>query len=276
MKYTKISILLKEKPPYFIGSQIRGAFGHALKKVVCINPSFKCEECFAKDNCLYFDFYENKNTFHKYRLDYKLGLDYYDFSLYLFDDAVSKLPYVVSSFYELLTKIGLGVERKIFSEFDMYVNDESIMQNNNIKLPKNYEKEFQIDNFCQDVVLKFVTPLRIKKENKFIRIEELELKDVINSIYQRSLKLQNKGFSKLPFEIKGEIIKKDLHFKKLKRFSNRQKTKMNLDGIVGEIEIQNLSKEEYEILKLGEIIGVGKQTTFGLGKIEVKDRDEKK
>ena len=36
MKYTKLTIKIKsnDKPPYFIGSQLRGAFGYALKKVV--------------------------------------------------------------------------------------------------------------------------------------------------------------------------------------------------------------------------------------------------
>ncbi|WP_200762293.1 hypothetical protein [Nitrosophilus alvini] len=35
------------KPPRFIGSMVRGTMGVALKRVVCINPSYDCEECFA-------------------------------------------------------------------------------------------------------------------------------------------------------------------------------------------------------------------------------------
>ena len=90
MKYTKISIIFKseEKPPYFIGSQLRGALGYCLKKVTCINPSFKCEDCFATNNCLYYEFYEQKDIFHKYRFDFELGKDYYDFNFYLFDDSL--------------------------------------------------------------------------------------------------------------------------------------------------------------------------------------------
>ena len=36
MTYTKLTIKIntQDKPPYFIGSQIRGAFGYALKKIV--------------------------------------------------------------------------------------------------------------------------------------------------------------------------------------------------------------------------------------------------
>ncbi len=62
MKYTKLSIIIKStnKPPYFIGSQIRGAFGYGLKKVTCINPTYSCDGCFATSNCLYHQFYEEK------------------------------------------------------------------------------------------------------------------------------------------------------------------------------------------------------------------------
>ena len=99
MKYIKISILIKtnENIPYFIGSQIRGAFGYALKKVTCINPSYQCdEECFAKDNCLYWEFYEQKNKPLKYRLDFELGKEYYDFDMYL----LSNLPTQFSSSFD--------------------------------------------------------------------------------------------------------------------------------------------------------------------------------
>jgi len=35
--------------------------------------------------------------------------------------------------------------------------------------------------------------------------------------------------------------------------------------------IWDLDKRSYELLKLGEIIGVGKQTVMGLGRVEVED-----
>ena len=84
------------------------------------------------------------------------------------------------------------------------------------------------------------------------------------------MKILGREYKKFPYEIKGEIINKDLHFKELTRLSNRQKTTMNMGGIIGEIEYENLGKECFEVLKLGELLGVGKQTVFGLGKIKVQ------
>lgn len=271
MKYTKISIIIKSKDkiPYFIGSQIRGALGYSLKKVTCINPSYKCEGCFATTNCLYYDFYEKKNEFHKYRLDFELGKDYYDFSLYLYDKTTEKLPYIISALYMMLTQNGLGKDRTKYENLDMYVNDVSCIKNGQISLPAEYIKQFEIDKIRQDITLKFLTPLRIKKDNKFIRSDDLELKDIINSIYQRQMKLLDRDYKRFPYEIEGEIVNKNLQYKELTRLSNRQKTTMNLGGIMGEIKIDNINKECFEVLKLGELIGVGKQTVFGLGKIEL-------
>ena len=123
MTYTKLSIHIKDKPPYFIGSQIRGAFGYSLKKVTCINPSYKCEECFAQATCLYYEFYEEKNRPHKYRFDFGLGKEEYDFSLYLFDDATHKLPYALSALQIMLTQNGLGKERKIYTDYTLSINN---------------------------------------------------------------------------------------------------------------------------------------------------------
>ncbi len=165
MTYTKLSVIIKttEKPPYFIGSQIRGAFGYALKKVTCINPTYSCEGCFAISNCLFHQFYEEKNSYHKYRLDFELGKDYYDFSFYLFEEVCEKLPYVISAIYMMLTQNGLGKEKVKYEKFEIFVNDESCMQNGKIVIPKEFIKKFQITKRFENIKLKFLTPLRIKK-----------------------------------------------------------------------------------------------------------------
>lgn len=50
MQYHHITIQThsQEKPKFFIGSTLRGTFGPLLKKHSCINPSYKCEGCFAQ------------------------------------------------------------------------------------------------------------------------------------------------------------------------------------------------------------------------------------
>lgn len=265
--YSKLDIIVKGgKPQYFIGSMIRGALGYSLKKVVCINPSFECKECFAASNCLYYDFFEKKNTYHKYRLDFALDSELFEFSLLLFNDSKDKLPYIISALYKLFIEIGIGKEKTKPQEFFFYLNGKTVYEGKEFKIPQNYIIDFKQDTYCPDIKLQLLSPLRIKKDNKFLGKKEFDLIYVINSVYQRYLQLTNQEPSKLPFEPNYKIETKEISWKQLTRYSNRQKTKMNMDGLIGEIIIKDVDKQSYELLKLGEIIGVGK--------IEIKDLDE--
>jgi len=269
-EYSKIDVLIRgKKPQLFIGSMIRGALGYSLKKVTCVNPSFTCKECFAENSCLYYDFFEKKNSYHKYRLDFPLDNNLFEFSIYLYGDAKEKLPYLLSAIHKLLSENGLGKDRVKYSEFFFYIDDKSVYDGKEFTIPQNYVNNFQLDKYSPEVKLQLLSPLRIKKEGKFLGVKEFDLNSILNSIYQRYLQLTNQDPSKLPFEPKFEIKTKDIYWKQLTRYSNRQETKMSMDGLMGEIEIKNLDRESYTLLKLGEIIGVGKQTVMGLGKIEI-------
>ncbi|MEW6127214.1 MAG: CRISPR system precrRNA processing endoribonuclease RAMP protein Cas6 [Acidobacteriota bacterium] len=39
--------------PRFLGSTLRGAFGHALKQAVCVMPHRNCDRCLVSDRCIY-------------------------------------------------------------------------------------------------------------------------------------------------------------------------------------------------------------------------------
>lgn len=271
LRYSLITVwILDAKPPFFIGSQIRGALGYALKRAVCINPKYSCDGCFGTDECLYYEFYETKNSYHNYRFDFKLGLDSYEFGIYLFESACDSIAYVVSAVYIMLSKFGLG--RRRFESFDICVNGVSVFDGKSITLPNQCIKIAKFDTFSSCVNIKLITPLRIKKFNRFIRDDGLELRDILASIYARIRQIQESNIKYNP-KTKAQISNKNLQYCELTRHSNRQKTFMNLGGLMGELKVENLDWQSYKVLKLGEILGVGKQCTFGLGKIEVEDID---
>ncbi len=269
--YIGVKINTEYKAPYFIGSMIRGAFGYALKKVICINPSFKCDGCFAKDNCLYYSFYEEKNSFHKYRFDINLGDYRFDFGLYLFNEACDGLPYILSALEMVLTQNGLTKENYKFSDLTISLNQEPIFNGDEFKSLNILPKKFEIDTYCPNIKIKLLTPLRIKKNNRFLT-NDIDIEDILRSIYQKEqeFKKGEKAF-RLDYRPTYSTTVKALNYKPLLRKSNRQGKRMNMDGIIGEIAVLNLDKRSYKLLKLGEIIGVGKQTVMGLGKIEVEE-----
>jgi len=271
MKYNYIEVKINttHKPPYFIGSMIRGSMGYALKKVTCINPSYKCEGCFAQESCLYYNFYEKPNTFHPFRFDVMLDSKGYGFGLYLFNEATKELSYVLSALHMMLTQNGLGKEQYTFENIEILVDATKVYDKEGFKSFDVEPKVFKLDSYCPNVKLRLLTPLRIKKANKLLR-EELELEDMLRSVYQREQELNSREkVYRLPYTPKKETTLKLLQYKQLKRKSNRQKQTLSIDGLIGEMLITGIDEQSYHLLKLGELIGVGKQTVMGLGKIEV-------
>ncbi len=262
MNYTKLTIKINsnDKPPYFIGSQIRGAFGYALKNIVK-------EKCL--DDNIYNKFFEQKDVIHQYRFDIRLGLNTYEFSFYLFEDACDEIYNCISVFHEMFTKVGIGKYNTKYEDFEIFVNKKRVYKNGNLESFDDYTKKNKESKYKKEFILRLETPLRIKKNGKFILDESIEFESILNSIYQRSLALQNKEFEKLPFKPKYKIKSKDIYFNDIKRFSNVQNTSMQLGGIMGEMWISDIDEQSFKLLKLGELIGVGKQTVFGLGKINI-------
>ncbi len=272
LRYLKFNIFAKlnSTPPPFIGSMIRGAFGVSLKEIVCVNPSFECNNCFAKDNCLYYEFYEEKNRFLNYRLDFKLNQKNIEFNYYLFNEACNKYPYILSALEKLFTKKGLGYKRETTNDFKIYYKDELIYDGNNFKSINIEPDEFKISQeFSNIVKLKLITPLRLKKNGRFLKPDILDIKDILISIIGKKAFFENS--QKENIEHFPQVVMKDLKFIDLTRYSNRQKTKMKVGGIIGEMIINNLTPQTYNLLKYGEITGVGKLNSFGLGKIEVEN-----
>jgi CRISPR-associated endoribonuclease Cas6 len=271
MKYHEIRVYVntEHQPSEFIGSMLRGAFGYALKKVVCINPSYVCKGCFAQNSCLFYHFYDAQNILHKYRFEIELGSANFDFGLKLLGDACEGLPYVLRALEMTLREMGLSKNNYKFDDIRMIVNEKLVYGNSHFEPLDILPKVFEVEKYTPNVKIKLLTPLRMKKKNKFLK-ESVEIEDILRSIYQREQEVfyHSKVF-KLDYIPSYTTIASAFTHKSLLRKSNKQKAKMNMDGLIGEISIIGIDERSYRLLKLGEVIGVGKQTVMGLGRIEV-------
>ena len=273
IKWIKISVMIdsQETPPFFVGSMLRGALGFSLKRIVCINPSYKCEGCFAAKDCLYYQFYEEKNVFHNFRLDIGLQPKSFDFSIYLFEDAIDSLPYVLSAIKKSVEEEGLGKERKTMKIKQMSVANQIVYDGKEFQSLDNIApKQIQIDSYCPSVELEFTMPLRIKENNKFAK-ETVALHTLVNNIHSRYRQLTGDPPARLDYRVDGEIVGTSLRFVEMQRYSGRQKKGMSMGGLKGTLKIKGLDPKSYEYLKIGEIIGAGKQTVFGLGAYKITE-----
>ncbi|NOX15844.1 MAG: hypothetical protein GXP61_07460, partial [Epsilonproteobacteria bacterium] len=217
MKYTKINFQIfdySQLLPEFMGSALRGAFGYSLKKVVCINPSFTCRDCFAKVGCLYYDFYEKTDSYHKYRFDIKLNQKEFNFNLFLFDSACDKVPYVLSAIHKMLSETGIGRDRKTSKDFHIKIDNKMIYSGDSFSIPKEYAKVFKTTDFSSNIILKFITPFRTKKNNHLLRSDPpLEL--ILSSVQNRANRLRDKKLERLSYVPTYEIVEFKVYFKEL-------------------------------------------------------------
>jgi len=274
IRWLKINVMIEgnDRAPFFVGSMFRGALGMALKRVVCINPSYQCEGCFSAKECLYHQFYEEKNVFHSYRLGVEIQPKSYDFSLYLFEGAIASLPYVLSAIKKAAEEQGFGKERKTMKIRQIAVSNIIVYNGKEfLSLDNVVANELLIDRFCPNVELEFTMPLRIKENNKFAK-ESIALHTLINNIHSRYRQLKGEAHVRMDYRVEGKIVSSNLKFVEMQRYSNRQHKGMSMGGLKGIMTIEGLDPKSYEYLKIGEIIGAGKQTVFGLGSYIMKEK----
>lgn len=275
------------KLPDFKGSALRGGFGNILRKITCVLKRLDCTECALKLKCIYAYIFEtppdaqaeilNMNKYEKvphpfvfeppvtrkriFSPDEEIQL-----KLILIGKATEYAPHFVFSISEL-GKAGIGKGRGNFRIKEVFstnlreisLNDKSI-----------YET-------TEHITIKAITPVRIKYNRDLVR--KLEFHILIRSLLRRlSLLYYFHVKRQLPIlDIKAliekaekiKIIKDGTYWYDWERYSSRQNSRMKLGGVVGEITYEGNIAPFMPYLRAGEILHVGKGTSFGLGKYEI-------
>ncbi len=280
--------------PVFKGSSLRGALGHSLKQTTCALKRQDCANCMLATNCGYALFFEVKtgNAAHRphpyvleppledWRIRDKGGS--LEFAMTLFGKANDYLPHIVYAVREM-GQIGLGKKKKAEGIFRL----ESVIQGGRIiyegttlqspaELPE-LNLEAANDFPVTKIALTCSTPLRLKYDNQLQNGLPFHL--LIRAALRRISSLEAAyGNGEPPLDYKGlvakatdvQTISSTCRWVDIERYSNRQKASMFIGGIQGEMLYQgeNLSKF-LPLLRYCETTHLGKQTSFGLGRIKV-------
>ena len=287
-------------PPYK-GSTLRGAFGHALKKVSCALRKRNCERCILAASCCYPLVFESekldRNTAgykvrlsskpHPYVLEppldeqreYTAG-DSFSFTLHLFGPALRYRPQI---FYAvtLMGEIGLGKKHlgrftlnKITAE-DILLYDEATKTLSLEDAAWQLTLKPEIEG-CSMLRVDFLTPFRIKRDNRFQR--KISFGTLARAAMRRVSSLENaygegepevdyRRLAALSDEI--DIIEDETRWQEVTRYSNRQKRTMKMGGVQGAMVFSGELSPFLPFLRYCEIVHLGKQTAFGLGLIQV-------
>lgn len=294
-------------PPYK-GSTFRGVFGHALKRVTCALKHQDCRECILREKCVYPFVFETGLSVkdesadkriaappHPYVIDvadcertrFKQG-DGLAFTLKLFGRANDFLPYFVYAF-DHIGSLGIGRSqggqkgtfrldsvmsggRRIYSAQDQKLLDAQPA----VDLPL---RQVTREDLAQRLVgITFVTPLRLKYRNSFEC--DLAFHVLIRAMLRRVSSLNKyHGSGEPDLDYRGlverahdvAVKKSGLRWFDWRRYSNRQETDMLMGGLVGEILYEGDIGEYLPLIRFCEEVNVGKQTSFGLGKLVVSN-----
>ncbi|MBI4778016.1 CRISPR system precrRNA processing endoribonuclease RAMP protein Cas6 [Candidatus Desantisbacteria bacterium] len=294
--------------PMYLGSTLRGGFGTAFKRVVCALRDRLCHECILKEKCVYSYVFEtpppaNTTVMRKYESSphpfviepplsevlplenhqrYKTG-DTLTLNLILIGRAIDYLPYFIYTFDEF-GRIGIGKGRGRFELQDVscegkiiYDSRSKILASPLEPLTLNLKSTIQNLKSPNTLTLNFLTPCRIVYNGYLTK--DLEFHIFVRNLIRRIALLSyfHCGCDTSEIDFKGIIEQASqirvgthlLQWYDWERYSARQETRMKMGGFVGKITFEGNIEPFMPLIQAGEVLHVGKGTSFGLGRYEI-------
>ena len=280
--------------PVFMGPMLRGAFGFSLKRLVCVMRGRPCDGCTLEFACAYPSVFSpspspmqgSKRVYSK--LPPPVVLRVFSvggfikkgmalkFSVTLIGNAIGSIPYVVRTFIEA-GQLGFGKDRAKFKFVALDDKNGSpwLDAQGRLLLRSTISEAASIND---DVLVSFVSPLRLVHDGHLMTPGKFDSAALVFSSIRRAAMLAE-FYCETKFEnvpaLKNEaskvrLIAADLRWQEEARFSSRQKTKLMVGGLSGQVHLNLTNAPEVKsfIAMLPEI-GLGKATTMGLGAVDV-------
>jgi hypothetical protein len=132
-----------------------------------------------------------------------------------------------------------------------------------------------------EIRLRFLTPLRLRSDDQYITPDRFRFAHLFSSLLGRASSLQyfhaekplDAEFAKLASSARGiEFKSVDVKWADWTRYSSRQKTNLQMGGLMGSATLTSSGLEEFwPYVWLGQFIHAGKGATMGLGRYSVEE-----
>lgn len=224
-------------------------------------------------------------------------LDRLVLDIVLIGTAVKHFPYFLLSMLNI-GKSGILKEKVGFKIEDVYCRGESVMnktgcihegQNSSMW---DYHRTDGVEGSAdtgvsrpyvwqEKIKVNFETQVRIQRNGKYLRC--IAYKDFLYASARRIILLESffgNGGADLEDKFgerfiesasEGKKFDADLKWTDYRRYSARQKQSMMLGGLVGTALVSgSFSEAEFSLIRAAELFGVGKNVSFGLGRIKAE------
>ena len=286
---TRFAITFKAKTdiilPDYAGSALRGIFGHALKNMACLTAKGHHGQCrCVPQECLYRMIFDpaGQNLVHQNRLQ--------DIPPPFVIEAYSLPTHIkqgqTATFYMVLigkmahdeqTIIRLAWQQALAGGLNQAGKSKATAELVGFKVYDSPDTSQPVP--CHCFVIDLCTHVRLQYHGKIISTSDFCAKIFCQALVRRYLMVAEVHGHKMIDETFIEQLYQDidniddshqLQSYPWSRYSNRQKQKIHQDGLIGKIELYNVSERLYYLLYLGQWLHVGKGGAFGLGQYKIR------
>ena len=278
-------------------SALRGGMGEMLLRMNCIRDR-QCEICDFESECIVqrtmYSKFEKKPEFvttggsvgyvlecADYRENFKSG-DTLDFNLILFGKTIVYCYQFVQAFCEMGAKTGIGKYHAMFRIVGIKnIEGQHILEGDSTNMNKlivhvlhDYImfRKMRFDMEQGEKMMIFDTPLALKHQNEFL--QEFQMWPIVNAVRRRIYMLD--CFEGIESDIYNgkkddlpEFVYQERQMVTVRRYSSRKKEKMLMKGIKGYALLPELPQDIIYLLLAGELIHIGKNTSFDFGKYHI-------
>lgn len=276
------------KWPHFSGSRIRGAWGSALRKAACITDQPTCTNCPARSNCAYGLVFDAEPPINPVHPSFRNGLAVYVVQPPALgarhlerDETISfniRLLKEVVSHHDLIAlTIRRAIEDNLFNPGDCSLSGIDRHQ-----VPTRFDEPLSLTkNKCTGIQITWFMPLRLQHNGKPIfRSDQLNIHVLISAAWRRYLQWCQitrqvpSEFTSLQ-EAAGQctLDTQFMQWHDLSRYSSTQNKHLPLGGLLGRAHLNGPEAALLillPLLRLGELLHVGKETVFGLGQYQLQ------
>ncbi len=275
-----------DAPPY-LGSALRGLLGHGLRRTACVTRRKTCVDCPLTASCVYTRLFEpTAHASGSARVPYVLSVSEsgrrhypkggcFTFEMSLLSPYHRELPYLVQAF-QAGGRLGLGPKNVGFDVDELAAlgtlggDDWRPVYDGNVLTALPVPAAIQPPPWPGHVVLEWATPWRFKRRGHLVRPDQFVPAMLLESLLYRVYELIGE---RPPRESLGRTRDPDLHvesdlvWQDWSRYSSRQKTRMQVGGLMGRIALSgDQFADWWPLLWLGQWLHLGKFTSMGLGR----------
>ena len=297
-------------PPYK-GAVLRGGFGHAFKRMACLQPNNQCDACQERTQCAYSYVFEtpvppDSEVLRTHeavprpfvfeppldgKTDYGPG-DELAFGLVLIGRGIDYLPYFLLAF-KTLGEEGLGQGRGRFQLKQVWARDplgpwETLIYDGPSDALRNIVMTAGMTDIEraaavlpeQEVTIHFLTPTEIKHDGKIVHEPAFHM--LIRALLRRisSLSYFHCG-ERWEIDYQGLIARAQtietaeaaLTWQNWERYSGRQERRLEMGGVIGKLRYVGSLADFRPLLVVGSVVHVGKACVFGNGQYETTGPD---